>query len=326
MAIRSVGHLGPSVHVAQALGTLLDKGRRASIRRAGLPTTSPCWQAAETRAATVVARADALVGTSADARVLLATLAATIAHDGLDGLASRLPPVQHPALTTVDTASVARWLRNLSHLLDGTDDPPLHEEAYRVARAVLDHPGTISDLLADAWLTVCGLALLEVASSAGSAQTCGSDAEVRLVQRAVATTLIRRDVVRASRIALFTGVDRVTLSDWLRFGPPSVDCIGHYVTSPTCAALTGVTAAQWRALNKRVNVPAARTVGSSLAWDEGQVLRWRREHGADDCRHQCPAHHHVVASIAAGAAGAAAIGGPPARGDTAACPTLRVVG
>lgn len=326
MTIRSVRHLvGPSARATQLLGTVLDEGRRATVHRAGLPMASACWNVAETRAATAVARADALAETSADARVLLATMIATIAHDGLDDLPCSSPLARHPALTAVDTASIAGWLRGLSPLLDGTDEPPLLlEEACRVARAVLDHPETTGDLLADAWLTVCGLPLLEVAVAGGSAPTCGSDAEVRLIQRSVASTLTRRGVVRPARIALVTGVDRATLVDWLSYGPPSLECVGHRVTAPTCAALTGVTAAQWRALNELGAVPAARTIGGSLTWDEAQVVRWSRGHGANDCQHQCPAHRHAAASIVVGMAGSPT-SEASAGGASTARPALRLV-
>lgn len=325
MTIRVVRHLrGPSARAVQALGTVLDEGRQATADRAGLATASACWNVAETRAATAVARAAAIAGTSADARVLLATMVATIAHEGLDDRPRSSPLAWHPALTAIDTASIVGWLRALSPLLDWSDEPRLLEEAYLVARAVLDHLDTTRDLLADAWLTVCGFPLLEVATTEGSAPTCGSDAEVRLIQRSVATTLIGRGVVRPSRIAMVTGVDRATLVDWLSYGPPSVECVGHRVTAPTCAALTGVTATRWRALNELGSVPAARAIGGSLTWDEAHVVRWSREHGADDCQHQCPAHRHAAASIAAGMAGSPTPGSP-AGGDTSARPALRLV-
>jgi hypothetical protein len=317
--------VGLPTDAGQALGAVLSGGRRAARRRAGLPTISACWTAAEARAAAAVGRAAALAGTSSDARVLLATMVASIAHDDLDGATYVSALVQRTVVPAGDTARVAGWLRGLAPLLEGRCGPSFHEEARHVASNVLEHPHTTSDVLADAWISICGIALLETLAEGRSAGLCTSDAEVRLIQRAVATTLIRRDTAREACVSRLTGVDRATMSNWLQYGPASVEVVGHRITAPTCAALTGLSTTQWRALGEPGRVPAASyDVRGTPTWDEGQVLRWSQEHAGEDCARQCPAHQDGTQALVA-VAGVAG-GGSPAPGvGSLVRPHLRLV-
>lgn len=318
MVLRSISgdRLGLTPEVTRPLGALLNRGRHAAVRRAALPAAGPCWDAAEARTTVAAARADAVAGTSADARVLVATMVASVGHELSDCQSGSLLG-RHPATAAFDTASVASWLRRIGQELDKSGDN-LYDEARVLAEALLASPATTDELLAEAWITVCGLALLEEIAAAPEAP----DAEARLIQRAVATTLVSHRVAPEARIARLTGVDRQTLAQWLRFGPPSPECSGHHISAAFCGALTGMTGPQWRRLHSIGHVPEARDSRGTLNWDESEVLRWAETHSGDDCGHRCYGHHRSVAKVAA----AGGAGGPfAATGRTGARPRLALV-
>ncbi|WP_109526621.1 MULTISPECIES: hypothetical protein [Nocardia] len=249
----------------------------------------------------VTARAAALAGTTADARVLLATMVASVAYAELGERSTSPMLAGHPATAAFDTASIATWLRRIGDIIaeSGTD---LYSQARVLADAVLTHPDTTEQVLAEAWIAACGLTLLEELAESSAAP----DAETRLIQRTVATTVASRRLAPDARIARLTGVDRQTLALWRRFGPPSPDSRGHHISAPLCAALTGMTGPQWRALHAGGRVPEAHDDAHGiLNWDEGEVLRWVGTHSGDDCRRRC-CHHQPEPSRVAVAAGPAA--------------------
>ncbi len=294
-SVRDISGLVPAV--TGTLGTVLHRGQRAAIKRAGLhrlPRRATCWEAAETGVAITTARADALVGTEADARVLVATMMTTVAHAGLGTPTSAPMLANHPATGAVDAASTATWLREVSESLLASGRN-LYDEARQLAEAVLTHPATTDRLLAEAWLAVCGLSLLETLTSSEDVNA----AESRLIQRAVATAVAHGNLATSTRIARLAGVDRQTLAQWLRFGPPSSACHGHHISAPVCAALTGMTGHDWRTLHAHGAVPEARDQsGGTLNWDEGEVLRWMDDHSVEDCRSQCSDHQPVSIPVA----------------------------
>ncbi|WP_220138466.1 hypothetical protein, partial [Nocardioides massiliensis] len=141
-SVRGIDGLVPAV--TGTLGTFLLRAQDAAINRAGLhrlPERPACWEAAETGVAISAARADALVGTGADARVLVATMVATVAHAGLDISTSAPMLANHPATSVVDAASGAAWLREVSGSLLSTGRN-LYDEARQLTATVLSHPAT----------------------------------------------------------------------------------------------------------------------------------------------------------------------------------------
>ncbi|WP_181642689.1 hypothetical protein, partial [Nocardioides massiliensis] len=156
-------------------------------------------------------------------------------------------------------------------------------------------PATTDRLLADAWLGVCGFSLLETLASSEDVNS----AESRLIQRTVATSAAHRRRGASTRIARLAGVDRQTLAQWLRFGPPSPNCHGHHISAPMCGALTGMTGRAWRALHAHGRIPDAQEqLSGTLNWDEGEVLRWMDDHSGEDCRRQCSDHRSRSLPIA----------------------------
>lgn len=279
--------------VTTPLASVLRRGRDAAVRRAGLRQAAPCWNAAEARTTVTVARADAVAGTSADARVLVATMVANVAHELADCRSGSLLG-GHPATAAFDCASIASWLRRVSEDLDDCG-ASLYDDARVLAEATLSSPAADERVLADAWMAVCGLALLEEISAGPDLP----DAEVRLIQRTVATTLVSLRIAPEARIARVTGVDRQTLAQWLLFGPPSPACRGHHISAPLCAALTGMTGPQWRALHAIGNVPEAVDYPrGTLTWDEADVLGWAASHSAEDCRRRCHEHQLPIRTVA----------------------------
>lgn len=304
----------------QVLGSLIERGRSASLHRTGLHRQAQCWAAAEARTAVTIARADLLMGTSVDASIVMAARMAVVAQEALG------QPANHDALRTpsadaaFDSASLATWLRAVTTALGARGDRLLADEAGPVARAVLNHPGLTTDVLADTWISVFGFALLE--ELAGNDAT--PDAEARLIQRTIVSTLSRLGLVAEPRIVRLTGVDRLTLAQWLRFGPPSASSSGHQVSAPVCAALVGMTSQEWRALDSCGRIPAAANdARGARRWDEGEVIRWAQSHPADQCHERCQRHQAVSLTIAAQVAGGQQV--EARTGIDASRPCLRVV-
>ncbi|GGL14783.1 hypothetical protein [Nocardia jinanensis] len=312
MTLRSVqsAESGLVPAVTRPLGALLHDGRRGAVRRTRLHNDAPCWDAAEGRTVVAAARAAALAGSTTDARVLVATMVATVAYAELGARSAPSVLAGHPATAAFDTASIATWLRGITDTVadSGAD---LYAEARLLAEAVLAHPDTTEGVLAEAWIAVCGLTLLEELAESSATP----DAEARLIQRTVATTVVARRLAPEARIARLTGVDRQTLAQWRRFGPPSPDIRGHHISAPLCAALTGMTGPQWRALYASGRVPDAHDdTHGILSWDEGEVLRWATAHSGEDCRRRCCHHQPVAARVAVAAGPAATARGAVASG------------
>src|SRR5699024_7368648 len=102
----------------KALATLLGRAREAAAERAALPPQAAYWQAAETRSAMAIARANAILGGELDPRTVLAVLVASVARTDLGGVPSESHLVGSGADQANDPTTLTSWLLGLTRPVD----------------------------------------------------------------------------------------------------------------------------------------------------------------------------------------------------------------
>ncbi|MBA4084242.1 MAG: hypothetical protein C0493_04750 [Kytococcus sp.] len=307
-----------------ALAELLHHARAAAADRAALRADASYWQAAETRSAMAMARADQIFGGRHDARTLLAVLMAVVARADLHGPdaqphGSRLS--SSPAKQVFDSTTMAGWLRATSST---TSSGEVYADGAAAAEEVL-----ASDLgaerLAAAWTSVCGVSLLELVAQVElmPAADQPSVSEVRLLQRVTSHCLATNRGMTPAQLTRLVGSDRRTMSTWLRYGPPSRRNTGHLVPARHCATIAGMSLGDWRTVQDEAAGcqatvgPRARVVAPppvagrrAVTWDEGEVMEWFESHPAYSCEGRCRRHSTQSVPVAAVAGGGDALATP----------------
>ncbi|MFJ6132119.1 hypothetical protein [Janibacter terrae] len=307
-----------------ALAELLHHARAAAADRAALRADASYWQAAETRSAMAMARADQIFGGRHDARTLLAVLMAVVARADLHGPdaqphGSRLS--SSPAKQVFDSTTMAGWLRATSST---TSSGEVYADGAAAAEEVL-----ASDLgaerLAAAWTSVCGVSLLELVAQVElmPAADQPSVSEVRLLQRVTSHCLATNRGMTPAQLTRLVGSDRRTMSTWLRYGPPSRRNTGHLVPARHCATIAGMSLGDWRTVQdaaagcQATVGPRARVVAPppvagrrAVTWDEGEVMEWFESHPAYSCEGRCRRHSTQSVPVAAVAGGGDALATP----------------
>lgn len=306
------------------LAELLHQARAAAADRAALPADASYWQAAETRSAMAMARADQIFGGRHDARTLLAVLMAVVARADLHGPdaqphGSRLS--SSPAKQVFDSTTMAGWLRATSST---TSSGEVYADGAAAAEEVL-----ASDLgaerLAAAWTSVCGVSLLELVAQVElmPAADQPSVSEVRLLQRVTSHCLATNRGMTPAQLTRLVGSDRRTMSTWLRYGAPSRRNTGHLVPARHCATIVGMSLGDWRTVQdaaagcQATVGPRARVVAPppvagrrAVTWDEGEVMEWFESHPAYSCEGRCRRHSTQSVPVAAVAGGGDALATP----------------
>ncbi|MFX4286934.1 hypothetical protein ACQBJO_02035 [Janibacter sp. G349] len=298
-----------------ALAELLHQARVAAADRAALPADASYWQAAETRSAMAMARADQIFGGRHDARTLLAVLVAVVARADLPDdqpHGSRLS--SSPADQVFDSTTMAGWLRATSST---TSSGEVYAEGAVAAEEVLAS-NLGAERLAAAWTSVCGVSLLELVAQVElmPAADQPSVSEVRLLQRVTCHCLATNRGMTSAQLTRLVGSDRRTMSTWLRYGAPSRRNTGHLVPARHCATVVGMSLGDWRTIQDaaagcRVTVgPRARAVAPApvagrraVTWDEGEVMEWFESHPTLSCEGRCRRHRIQAVPVAAVAGG-----------------------
>ena len=300
-----------------ALAELLHRARVAAADRAALPADASYWQAAETRSAMAMARADQIFGGRHDARTLLAVLVASVARADLhvpDDQPHGSRRSSSPADQVFDSTTMAGWLRATSSTASSGE---VYAEGAVAAEEVL-----ASDLgaerLAAAWTSACGVSLLELVAQVASMPAADqpSVSEVRLLQRVTCHCLATNRGMTPAQLTRLVGSDRRTMSTWLRYGAPSRGNTGHLVPARHCATVVGMSLGDWRTVQDaaagcrvtvgprtRVVAPAPVAGRRAVTWDEGEVMEWFESHPALSCEGRCRRHSVQAVPVAAVAGG-----------------------
>lgn len=292
-----------------ALAELLHLARVAAAQRATLAADASYWQAAETRSAMALARADEIVGGCHDPRTLLATLVACVARADLasDGTLSPLHAATSRTEQAFGPTDVTSWVRRIS---SGRSPAEVYSLGAIAAADVLSS-SLDSEVLAAAWTAACGISMLELLRHPHHTRGAHapSASEARLLRQATCHCLARNRHMTAVQLSRLAGTDRRSMSTWLRYGAPSPRNVGHLVPARHCTTIIGVPLNTWHSLHHSTDsrstqhpIPGPVVEGRALAWDEGEVMEWFENHGAAACKGQCRRHDVAEVPVAARAA------------------------